>query len=173
MLFELLPFFLLKGFFCRQCSYVLACFATTMSMATSFYYSYLWIATPCVTLVFCFMTICNNYFFAWFFFFFFLFYFCILMCVFVMLFVGDLQLQPHKHPQSTCFLIFLLVFLTTLSRFAFCFVMFCFVQVCCLLFFKTEVLVWFQPWFLLVCNVIFPFFFQLVFNVYNLLSNLV
>jgi hypothetical protein len=51
------------------------------------------------------------------------------MCVFVMLFVGDLQLQPHKHPQSTCFQIFVLVFLITLSRFAFCFVMFCFVQV--------------------------------------------
>jgi hypothetical protein len=94
-------FFSIEGFFCRQFSYVFTCFATTMSMATSFYYSYLWIATPCVTFVFCFMTICNNYFLAWFFFFFVL--FCILMCVFVMLFVGNLQLQPHKHPQSTCF----------------------------------------------------------------------
>ncbi len=40
-----------EGFFSRQFSYVLACFATTMSMTTSFYYSYLWLATPCVTRV--------------------------------------------------------------------------------------------------------------------------
>jgi hypothetical protein len=67
------------------------------------------------------------------------------MYVFVMLFVGDLQSQPHKHPQSTCVLIFLLVFLTTLSRCVFCFVMFYFVLVCCLLFLKVEVLVRLQP----------------------------
>jgi hypothetical protein len=61
----------MKGFSINDFFCILVYFTTTMSiMATSFYYGCLWIATPCATLMFCFMTICNNYFFAWFFFFF-------------------------------------------------------------------------------------------------------
>ncbi len=79
----LLNNFSIDDFFC-----VLMYFATTMfTMATSFYYGCLWIAIPCATLVFCFTTICNNFFFCMVFF---CFCFCFVMCVFVMLFASDL-----------------------------------------------------------------------------------
>jgi hypothetical protein len=86
------------------------------------------------------------------------------MCVFVMLFVGDLRLQPHKHPQSTCFVIFLLVCQDLLFVLCKC------VVLCekhsrgaCAI--ATMILPCLQ------CN--FSSFFQFVYNVYYLLSNLV
>ncbi len=123
--FRAFAFFLLKGFFCRQFSYVLACFATTMSMATSFYYSYLWIATPCVTFVFCFMTICNNYFHTWFFFFFLFFLYsnvCVCYVVCTRFAIATTQASPIY-----LFLNFSFGFFDNIVKicFLFCYVLFC------------------------------------------------